>query len=99
MTKQRASLRPLVLRFFLCVESIIWKYINVFQHVSPAGAAIGLPLNDMEKQVCMVQDIKGIDGSALAQAYARARGADRMSRYIALHRGHTFLTKWSALVI
>lgn len=51
-----------------------------FQHVSPAGAALGLPLSEVEKQVCMVQGIEGIDESATAQAYARARGADRMSR-------------------
>ncbi|KAM5478469.1 bifunctional phosphoribosylaminoimidazolecarboxamide formyltransferase/IMP cyclohydrolase [Microsporum canis] len=52
-----------------------------FKHVSPAGAAIGVPLNDKEKQAYMVDDIKGIDESGLAQAYARARGADRMSSF------------------
>ncbi|KAI2006061.1 bifunctional phosphoribosylaminoimidazolecarboxamide formyltransferase/IMP cyclohydrolase [Ophidiomyces ophidiicola] len=52
-----------------------------FKHVSPAGAAIGIPLNDKEKKVYMVDDIDGIDESALAQAYARARGADRMSSF------------------
>ncbi len=51
-----------------------------FKHVSPAGAAIGVPLNDVEKQVFMVSDIEGLEKSGLAQAYARARGADRMSR-------------------
>lgn len=52
-----------------------------FKHVSPAGAAIGTPLNDTEKKVYMVDDIAGIETSALAQAYARARGADRMSSF------------------
>ena len=79
--RQQAILRLLASRSkFTNVCSKELK-INVFQHVSPAGAAIGLPLDDVEKQVCMVQDIEGIEGSALAQAYARARGADRMSRY------------------
>lgn len=52
-----------------------------FKHVSPAGAAIGLPLTDEERQVYFVNDIEGIDTSPLAQAYARARGADRMSSF------------------
>ncbi|KAL1958739.1 hypothetical protein VTO42DRAFT_3858 [Malbranchea cinnamomea] len=52
-----------------------------FKHVSPAGAAIGVPLNEKEKRVYMVDDIAGIDESGLAQAYARARGADRMSSF------------------
>ncbi|KAM0486866.1 hypothetical protein ACHAPX_000130 [Trichoderma viride] len=52
-----------------------------FKHVSPAGAAIGLPLTDEEKKVYFVNDIEGIDSSPLAQAYARARGADRMSSF------------------
>lgn len=52
-----------------------------FKHVSPAGAAIGTPLDDTEKKVYMVDDIAGIETSALAQAYARARGADRMSSF------------------
>lgn len=52
-----------------------------FKHVSPAGAAIGIPLSEDEKKVYMVQDIPGIDDSELAQAYARARGADRMSSF------------------
>ena len=52
-----------------------------FKHVSPAGAAIGLPLDEMERKVYMVDDIAGIEKSALAQAYARARGADRMSSF------------------
>lgn len=52
-----------------------------FKHVSPAGAAIGVPLSDTEKKVYMVDDIAGLDESGLAQAYARARGADRMSSF------------------
>jgi phosphoribosylaminoimidazolecarboxamide formyltransferase/IMP cyclohydrolase len=52
-----------------------------FKHVSPAGAAIGVPLSAVEKKVYMVEDIEGLDDSSLAQAYARARGADRMSSF------------------
>lgn len=52
-----------------------------FKHVSPAGAAIGVPLNDLERKVYMVDDIPGLEDSGLAQAYARARGADRMSSF------------------
>lgn len=52
-----------------------------FKHVSPAGAAIGVPLDEREQRVCMVDDIAGIATSGLAQAYARARGADRMSSF------------------
>jgi phosphoribosylaminoimidazolecarboxamide formyltransferase/IMP cyclohydrolase len=52
-----------------------------FKHVSPAGAAIGVPLSEGERKVYMVDDIEGIESSGLAQAYARARGADRMSSF------------------
>lgn len=52
-----------------------------FKHVSPAGAAIGLPLTAEERKVYFVNDIPGIESSGLAQAYARARGADRMSSF------------------
>ncbi|KAH6898683.1 cytidine deaminase-like protein [Thelonectria olida] len=52
-----------------------------FKHVSPAGAAIGLPLTEDERKVYFVNDIPGIETSGLAQAYARARGADRMSSF------------------
>jgi len=52
-----------------------------FKHVSPAGAAIGVPLSDEERKVYFVDDIEGIETSGLAQAYARARGADRMSSF------------------
>ncbi|MCJ1243892.1 bifunctional phosphoribosylaminoimidazolecarboxamide formyltransferase/IMP cyclohydrolase [Trapelia coarctata] len=52
-----------------------------FKHVSPAGAAIGVPLNEKERKVYMVDDIENLEHSGLAQAYARARGADRMSSF------------------
>ena len=52
-----------------------------FKHVSPAGAAIGVPLTTDERKVYMVDNIEGIENSPLAQAYARARGADRMSSF------------------
>lgn len=52
-----------------------------FKHVSPAGAAVGVPLNEKERQVYMVDGIPGLETSGLAQAYARARGADRMSSF------------------
>ena len=51
-----------------------------FKHVSPAGAAVGLPLSDTLKKIYFVEDID-IDDSPIACAYARARGADRMSSY------------------
>ena len=51
-----------------------------FKHVSPAGAAVGLPLNDTLKKIYFVDDVK-IPLTPLASAYARARGADRMSSY------------------
>ena len=49
-----------------------------FKHVSPAGAAVGLPLSEVEKQIYFTGDA---DLSPIACAYARARGADRMSSY------------------
>lgn len=52
-----------------------------FKHVSPAGAAVGVPLSPTERKVFMVDDIEGIETSGLAQAYARARGSDRMSSF------------------
>lgn len=51
-----------------------------FKHVSPAGAAVGLPLTDVEKKIYWVDDL-GIEFTPLANAYARARGADRMSSF------------------
>ena len=50
-----------------------------FKHVSPAGAAVGLPLTDIEKKIYWVEDMGEL--SPLASAYARARGADRMSSF------------------
>ena len=47
-----------------------------FKHVSPAGAAIGKPLSEVEKKIYFVDEL-----TPLASAYARARGADRMSSY------------------
>ena len=49
-----------------------------FKHVSPAGAAVGLPLSDTLKKIYFVDDL---ELSPIACAYARARGADRMSSY------------------
>lgn len=50
-----------------------------FKHVSPAGAAVGLPLSDDLKKIYFVDDLGEL--SPMACAYARARGADRMSSY------------------
>ena len=52
-----------------------------FKHVSPAGAAVGEKLSDVEKKACFVDDIEGLDNSPIACAYARARGTDRMSSF------------------
>ena len=49
-----------------------------FKHVSPAGAALGIPLSDVLKKIYFVDDL---ELSPIACAYARARGADRMSSY------------------
>lgn len=51
-----------------------------FKHVSPAGAAIGLPLSEVERRIYFVDDLN-VDFSPVANAYIRARGADRMSSY------------------
>ncbi|MCI5740907.1 MAG: phosphoribosylaminoimidazolecarboxamide formyltransferase [Lachnospiraceae bacterium] len=51
-----------------------------FKHVSPAGAAVGLPMTDIEKKIYWVDDIEE-EFTPLANAYARARGADRMSSF------------------
>ena len=51
-----------------------------FKHVSPAGAAVGLPLSDVEKKIYWVDDMD-IEFTPLANAYIRARGADRMSSF------------------
>ena len=49
-----------------------------FKHVSPAGAAVAVPMDEVTKRVCRVEDV---ELSPLATAYARARGADRMSSF------------------
>ena len=51
-----------------------------FKHVSPAGAAVGLPLSDVEKKIYWVDDMD-VEFTPIANAYARARGADRMSSF------------------
>ena len=51
-----------------------------FKHVSPAGAAVGLPLSDTLKKIYFVDDVD-FELTPLANAYARARGADRMCSY------------------
>lgn len=52
-----------------------------FKHVSPTSAAVGVPMSDVLKKACFVDDIDGLDESPLATAYARARGTDRMSSF------------------
>ncbi len=51
-----------------------------FKHVSPAGAAVGLPLTDVEKKIYWVEDMN-IEFTPMTNAYIRARGADRMSSF------------------
>ena len=55
------------------------KEATSFKHVSPAGAAVGLPLSEVERKIYWVDDLGEL--SPLACAYARARGADRMSSF------------------
>ena len=62
-------------------ESLKLPVAASFKHVSPADATVGIALTDIEKQVCFVDDIKSLDHSLLASAYARALGADRMSTF------------------
>lgn len=52
-----------------------------FKHVSPAGAALGLPLSELDLRACSAADIAGLNQCPVACAYARARGADRMSSF------------------
>ncbi len=52
-----------------------------FKHVSPSGAALGLPMDEKLMKACFVDDIEGLNDSPLACAYARARGTDRMSSF------------------
>ena len=62
-------------------EALGLPAVTSFKHVSPTSAAVGIPLSDKLKKACFVDDIDGLDDSPLACAYARARGADRMSSY------------------
>ena len=52
-----------------------------FKHTSPTSAAIGAPLPERLKKACFADDLKGLDDSPLACAYARARGTDRLSSF------------------
>jgi len=52
-----------------------------FKHVSPTSAAVAIPMCDVIKKACFVDDIEGVDDSAMATAYGRARGTDRMSSF------------------
>ena len=52
-----------------------------FKHVSPTSAAVSVPMSDILKKACFVDDIEGLDDSPMATAYARARGTDRMSSF------------------
>ncbi|MGN0819615.1 MAG: phosphoribosylaminoimidazolecarboxamide formyltransferase [Christensenellaceae bacterium] len=52
-----------------------------FKHVSPTSAAVGNKLSDKLKKACFVDDVKGLDDSLLACAYARARGTDRQCSF------------------
>jgi len=62
-------------------ESLGLPAATSFKHVSPAGAAVGLPLSETDLIACAVDDLAGINDSAVACAYARARGTDRMSSF------------------
>ncbi len=62
-------------------ETLGYPACASFKHVSPTSAAIGLPLDEKLKKACFVDDVKGLDESPLACAYARARGTDRMCSF------------------
>ena len=62
-------------------EALGLPAVTSFKHVSPTSAAVGTPLSDKLKKACFVDDIKGLDDSPLACAYARARGTDRMCSF------------------
>lgn len=62
-------------------ESLGLPAATSFKHVSPAGAAVGLPLSETDLIACAVDDLSGINDSPVACAYARARGTDRMSSF------------------
>ncbi len=62
-------------------EALGLPAVTSFKHVSPTSAAVGIPLSDTLKKACFVDDIEDLDSSALACAYARARGTDRMCSF------------------
>ncbi len=62
-------------------EALGLPAVTSFKHVSPTSAAVGLPLSENLKKACFVDDVPGLDESALACAYARARGTDRMCSF------------------
>ena len=62
-------------------EALGMPAVTSFKHVSPTSAAIGIPLPDELKRACFVDDVKGLDNSPLACAYARARGTDRLCSF------------------
>ena len=62
-------------------EALGLPAVTSFKHVSPTGAAVGIPLSDALKKACFVDDIEGLDDSPLACAYARSRGTDRMCSF------------------
>lgn len=62
-------------------ESTGFPSATSFKHVSPTSASVGKKLSDKLKRACFVDDIKDLDSSLLACAYARARGTDRMCSF------------------
>lgn len=62
-------------------EALNLPAVTSFKHVSPTSAAVGVKMSDTLKKACFVDDIKDLDSSLLATAYARARGTDRMCSY------------------
>lgn len=63
-----------------CSRTLNLPAATSFKHVSPAGAAIAIPLSREQAKLCMVEDLYD-KLSPIATAYARARGADRMSSF------------------
>lgn len=62
-------------------ESLGMCAATSFKHVSPTSAAVGVPMDENLKKAFFVDDVKGLDESPIATAYARARGTDRMSSF------------------
>ncbi len=62
-------------------EALSLPAVTSFKHVSPTSAAVGIPLPEKLKKACFVDDVKDLDLSPLACAYARARGTDRMCSF------------------